>query len=143
MDTCIFCDIAAGTAPASVVYRDEACIAFMDIQPVTPGHLLVVPLQHAAHLANLNGKIVGHLFSVAQTLTAGIRASGLRADGINFFLADGEAAGQDVFHLHVHVFPRFENDGFGLRFGPEYGQPVARQLLDQNAGAIRAATGAA
>jgi histidine triad (HIT) family protein len=143
MDTCIFCAIAAGTSPASVVYRDETCIAFMDIQPVTPGHLLVVPLKHAADLANLEGKVVGHLFSVAQRLAGGIRASGLRADGINFFLADGKAAGQEVFHVHVHVFPRFENDGFGLRFGPEYGQPVGRPLLDQIAGAIKAAIKAA
>lgn len=93
----------------------------MDIQPVTPGHLLVVPLKHAAHLANLKGEAVSHLFSVAQRLAGGIRTSGLRADEINFFLADGEAAGQEVFHLHVHMFPRFENDGFGLRFGPDSG----------------------
>jgi diadenosine tetraphosphate (Ap4A) HIT family hydrolase len=143
MDTCIFCDIASGASPASVVYRDETCIAFMDIQPVTPGHLLVVPLKHAAELSNLAGQVVGHLFSVARTLAGGIRASGLRAEGINLFLADGEAAGQEVFHLHVHVFPRFQGDGFGLRFGPEYGQPVARQLLDRNAEAIKAAIKAA
>jgi histidine triad (HIT) family protein len=65
----------------------------------------------------------------------------LRADGVNFFLADGEAAGQEVFHLHLHVFPRSEGDGFGLRFAPEYGQPVARERLDHEAAAISKAAG--
>lgn len=143
MAACIFCEIANGVSPASVVYRDEACVAFMDIRPVTPGHLLVVPLSHAAFLADLEGAVIGHLFEVAQRLAAGIRNSGLRAEGVNFFLADGEAAGQEVFHLHIHVFPRFKGDGFGLRFRPEYGQPVARQQLDRDAAAIRAATRAA
>ena len=112
---CTFCDIVTGKAPASVVHRDERCIAFMDIRPVTPGHLLVIPLAHAPYLADLEPTMGAHLFSVAQKLADGIRRSGLRADGINFFLADGEAAGQEVFHVHLHVFPRFDTDGFGLR----------------------------
>lgn len=143
MESCVFCDIVAGRVPASVVHRDGRCIAFMDIQPVTPGHLLVVPLAHSAYLADLDAVVGGHLFVVAQKLAAAIRGSGLRADGVNFFLADGEAAGQEVFHLHLHVFPRFEGDGFGLRFAPEYGQPVARERLDAEAMSIAMALGTA
>jgi len=143
MSTCIFCDIVAGTAPVSVVYRDNRCIAFMDIKPVTAGHLLVVPLLHAEYLADLNPALGERLFRVAQQLAAGIRRSGLKAEGINFFLADGEAAGQEVFHVHLHVFPRFEGDGFGLRFAPEYGQPVTRERLDREASAISRAAGTA
>lgn len=138
---CIFCDIVAGRAAASVVHRDDRCIAFMDMHPVTPGHLLVVPHEHATHLADLDTTVGGHLFRVAQRLAAGLRRSGLRVEGVNFFLADGEAAGQEVFHLHLHVFPRFEGDGFGLRFGPDYGRPVSRERLDREATAIAAALG--
>ena len=143
MQSCVFCSIVAGLAPASVVYRDDRCAAFMDIPPVTPGHLLVVPLVHVARLAELDAGVGGHLFAVAQRLAAGIRGSGLKADGINLFLADGKAAGQEVFHVHLHVFPRFVGDGFGLRFSPEYGQPVARERLDREAALIAkaAATG--
>ena len=136
MHSCIFCDIIAGLAPASVVYRDDRCLAFMDIRPVTPGHLLVIPLEHAAYLADLDPALGDYLFRVAQGLAAGIRQSGLKAEGINFFLADGEAAGQEVFHVHLHVFPRFEGDGFGLRFSPEYGQPVPRDRLELEAALI-------
>ncbi len=143
LSSCAFCDIVAGSAPASVVHRDDGCIAFMDIKPVTPGHLLVVPLEHASCLAELYRATGVRLFVVAQQLAAALRQSGLEADGINFFLADGEAAGQEVFHVHLHVFPRFAGDGFGLRFAPEYGQPVARERLDREAGAIARAFGAA
>ena len=111
-------------------------MAFMDVQPVTPGHLLVIPIEHATGLADLRPAVGAHLFAVAQRLAAAIRHSGLKADGINFFLADGEAAGQEVFHVHLHVFPRFAGDGFGLRFGPEYGKPVSRDRLDREAAAI-------
>jgi diadenosine tetraphosphate (Ap4A) HIT family hydrolase len=143
MQGCIFCDIVAGNAPASVVHRDDRCMAFMDIRPVTPGHLLIIPIAHAPHLAELEPAMGGHLFSVAERLAAGIRRSGLRADGINFFLADGEAAGQEVFHVHLHVFPRFDGDGFGLRFPADYGQQVPRERLDREAAAISKATGSA
>jgi histidine triad (HIT) family protein len=140
MSRCIFCDIVAGKAAASVVYRDSRCMAFMDIMPVTSGHLLVIPLEHAESLVELDSSIGAHLFGAAQQLAAAIRKSGLKAQGINFFLADGEAAGQEVFHVHLHVIPRFEGDGFGLRFGPEYGQPVERERLERAARAIAQAT---
>jgi diadenosine tetraphosphate (Ap4A) HIT family hydrolase len=137
MAYCIFCDILAGKAPASLVYRDEQCVAFMDIQPITPGHLLVVPRQHAAHLANLDEEAGAHLFKIGQRLAAALRNSGLRCEGVNFFLADGHAAGQEVFHVHLHVFPRFSGDGFGLRFGPNYRMRSPRDALDRVAAQIR------
>jgi histidine triad (HIT) family protein len=139
MSSCIFCEIVDGTAQASVVYRDDRSVAFMDTRPVTAGHLLVVPLAHAASLADLDPMVGGHLFAVARRLAAAIRRSGLKADGINFFLADGEAAGQEVFHVHLHVFPRFDGDGFGLHFSPDYGQLIPRARLDAQATAIAGA----
>jgi diadenosine tetraphosphate (Ap4A) HIT family hydrolase len=137
-ESCVFCEIIAGRTPASIVHRDEQCMAFMDISPITPGHLLVVPLAHASSLADLDTTTGGHLFVVAQKLAGAIRKSGLKADGINLYLADGEAAGQEVLHVHLHVFPRFAGDGFGLRLPREYGEPVPHERLAGEAAAIAA-----
>jgi histidine triad (HIT) family protein len=129
--SCVFCEIIAGRAAASVVHRDSQCIAFMDLNPATPGHVLVVPLAHATGLAELEPRVGGALFAVAQRLAAALRRSGLRADGINFFLADGEAAGQEVFHVHLHVLPRFPADGFGLAMPAGYPRAADRRELDR------------
>ena len=136
MPGCIFCDILAGRAQASFVHRDDRCAAFMDIQPITPGHLLVVPVRHAASLAELDPDTGGHIFRVAQRMAAAVRRSGIRCEGIDLFLADGAAAGQDVFHVHLHVIPRFAGDGFGLRFPPGYGRRPARADVDALAAQI-------
>ena len=138
MDKCIFCDILAGRLPSSVVFEDELVYAFMDIQPVNPGHVLVIPKKHARFLGELDEEIGGHMFRIAQKVAAAVRRSGVRSAGINMFLADGEVAGQEVFHVHLHVFPRFLSDGFGLRFGPEYGKRPPRRELDEVAKRIRA-----
>ncbi len=138
MSACVFCEILARRAPGSFVFEDEACAAFMDIQPVTEGHVLVVPRRHAAGLADLSPEEGGRLFRAAQRVAAALRASGLPCEGVNFFLADGEAAGQEVFHVHLHVFARHTGDGFGLRFGPRYGRRPGREELDQLAGRLRA-----
>jgi diadenosine tetraphosphate (Ap4A) HIT family hydrolase len=132
-----FCEIIAGRSPASVICRDNWCIAFMDIGPINRGHLLVVPVKHAAYLSDLDPQIGGALFTAAQRLSSAVRRSGLRAEGINLLLADGEAAGQEIFHVHLHVLPRFQGDGFGHRFPPHYGQRPARAELDADASAIR------
>ncbi|WP_077042842.1 HIT family protein [Rhodococcus sp. MTM3W5.2] len=144
MSHCIFCAIIAREAEASLVYEDEHTVAFMDIRPFTPGHLLVVPKRHASGLAQLDQEDGGRIFAVGQRLAAALRdngtdaaglpADGPRADGVNLFLADGAVAGQEVFHVHLHVIPRTSGDGFGLR-----GRPVAarRPDLDYLAGALR------
>lgn len=137
MDKCIFCEVIAGRAPGSVVYRDDVCIAFMDIRPINAGHLLIVPIEHAAHLADLDERTGGAMFRVAQRLSAAVRRSGLRAEGINLLLADGETAGQEVLHVHLHVVPRFAGDGFGHHFPTHYGRQPAKEELDSNADAIK------
>ena len=138
MPDCIFCEIQARRSPASFVYEDDACVAFMDIQPVTPCHVLVVPRRHAANLAELDPQDGAHIFQVAQRMAAALRASGLRCEGVNLFLADGEAAGQDVFHVHLHVIPRFSGDGFGLRLPPDYHLRPPRVELEELSERIRA-----
>ncbi len=136
---CLFCRILAGELPATFVHRDEHCAAFMDIQPVNPGHLLVVPVRHATHLADLDTATASHMMAVAHRLAAALRTSGVRCEGVNFFLADGEAAMQEIMHVHLHVFPRFAGDGFGLRFAPSYHDKPPRAALDRTAQGIRAA----
>ncbi len=130
MDNCIFCDIVEGSSPASIVFQDEICTVFMDIQPVNRGHMLVVPKEHSASLSELKPDIGAHLFKVAQHMAQAIRRSDVRCEGINIFMADGEAAGQDVFHVHLHVLPRYSGDNFGLQFGESYGQRPSREELD-------------
>lgn len=143
MAACVFCEIVAGRSPASIVYRDAACVAFMDISPVNPGHLLVVPLRHATYLADLDPEAGHALFATAQRLAQAVRRSGVRADGVNLYLADGEAAGQEVFHVHLHVVPRYAGDGFGLRLPSGYGHQPQREELDATARAIGEALGKA
>ena len=136
-ENCIFCKILTGELEISLVYRDEVCAAFMDIQPVNPGHLLVVPNRHAAYLADLKEEEGAQIFRVARRLAAALRNSGVKSEGVNFFLADGEAAMQDVFHVHLHVFPRYGGDGFGLKFPPGYFQRPERKELNEVAEKIR------
>jgi diadenosine tetraphosphate (Ap4A) HIT family hydrolase len=122
------------------VYRDDQCIAFMDIQPATQGHLLVVPLRHAPQLADLEPGLGAVLFEVALRMAACIRRSGLRAEGVNLTLADGAAAGQEVDHIHLHVVPRFAGDGCKFRFGTSCERRVSRERLDSDAALISLAT---
>lgn len=141
MSDCIFCRIVAGELPASVVHRDDRCAAFMDIRPVNAGHLLVVPLRHGTHLADIDGDMAAHLMKVGHAAAAALRASGLPCEGVNFFLADGEAAMQEVFHVHLHVFPRFKGDGFGLKFHPDYyTRHPERSQLDEQAAMLKRLT---
>ena len=137
MTHCIFCDIISGLAPASFVHQDDLCVAFMDIHPVNPGHVLVVPRSHAALLTELDEASAGHLMQVAQQVDAALRRTGLKCEGVNLFLADGRAAGQDVFHVHLHVFPRFHGDGHHLRLHSSYFIPTPVSELKENAELIR------
>ena len=134
---CIFCKILAGESEVSLVYRDETCAAFMDTQPINPGHLLVVPVRHSASLSELKEEEGAMIFRVAQRLASALRRSGVRCEGVNLFLADGEAAMQEVFHVHLHVVPRYANDGFGFKFPPGYCNKPERKELTEVAKRIR------
>jgi histidine triad (HIT) family protein len=130
MESCVFCQIVKGVAPASVVYSDEKTMALMDIQPVNQGHTLTVPKVHSAHLSDLDEENGSHMFKIAMRVSQALRESGVKCEGINLFLADGEVAGQEIFHVHMHVIPRFKGDGFGIRFGPNYDARSERRKLD-------------
>jgi histidine triad (HIT) family protein len=133
---CVICKLLSGELEVSLVYEDDVCSALMDIQPINTGHVLVVPRRHAAHLAELDAEDGAQMFRVAQRVAAALRRCDLKCEGVNFFLADGEAAGQEVFHVHLHVFPRYAGDGFGLKFPPGYQQRPSREELNEIAEAI-------
>jgi histidine triad (HIT) family protein len=138
MDNCVFCRILQGQAEGSVVYEDEACVALLDIQPVNPGHILVIPRVHASYLSELAENTGAKIFTTGMRMARALRNSGVKCKAVNFFLADGEAAGQEIFHVHLHVLPRFTGDGFGLKFGPHYSEKPSRASLDEVAGKIKA-----
>jgi diadenosine tetraphosphate (Ap4A) HIT family hydrolase len=133
---CVFCDIVTGVGAASKVYEDEELLAVMDIRPVTTGHLLVIPKRHSVGLADLAEDTGAGMWRVAHRLAGALRRSTLRCDGVNFFLADGEPAGQEVWHVHLHVIPRFTGDGF--RISADWRTPP-RADIDAAAEAVRAA----
>jgi histidine triad (HIT) family protein len=137
MNDCVFCKILSGELEVSMVYRDDICSAFMDIQPVNPGHVLVVPKRHAPYLADLLDEEGARMFRVARRLASALRASGIKCEGVNLLLADGEAAMQEVFHVHLHVFPRYRGDGFGLKFPPAYARKPEREELNTVAEKLR------
>ncbi|MBX6386687.1 MAG: HIT family protein [Microbispora sp.] len=131
---CVFCAIVRGEAEASIPYADDRVVVIMDIGAVTPGHLLVIPRVHAAGLEDLDEDTSAHVWRIGHRMGRALRRSGLRCEGVNVFLADGEAAFQEVFHFHLHVFPRFEGDGF--RIEADWGTRD-RSLLDREAEAVR------
>ena len=114
-------------------------MAILDHQPIAEGHTLVLPRAHAKLASELDDKAAVAMWTLARRVGSAIRASGVRAEGVNFLVADGEAAGQEVFHVHLHVIPRFAGDGFGFTFPPEYRDPTPRRDLDATAARIRAA----
>jgi len=104
--SCVFCEIVAGRAPASVVYDDELVRVFCDIRPLTRGHTLVIPKRHATGLSDVDGADAARMFAVGRRIAAAARAA-LDCPGVNLHLADGAAAWQSVFHVHLHVIPRW------------------------------------
>jgi diadenosine tetraphosphate (Ap4A) HIT family hydrolase len=112
--SCVFCEIVAGRAPAHRVYEDEDVLAFMDIRPMSPGHTLVVPKQHASGLRELDPALGARVFQVAHRVALALRRSTLPVDGVNLILSDGRAAMQTVFHVHMHALPRRNGDKIRL-----------------------------
>jgi histidine triad (HIT) family protein len=135
MDTdCIFCHIVAGDAEASPLASSERAVAFLDILPVVEGHALVVPRRHVEALADVDDEEGAELFRLGRQIGAAQRRLGL-AEGVNLFLADGEVAGQEIFHAHLHVVPRRHDDG--MRIDVDYPPPPDRERLDATAARLR------
>ena len=137
MSECIFCDLIAGKLPVSIAYEDDIVIAVMDISPVNPGYLMVIPKKHILCITDMDEETGAHLFRVTMRIQMAIRKSGVRCEGVNLFLADGEAAFQEVFHLHMHVIPRFKGDSF--KISADWSVKPSREELDDTAARIHRA----
>lgn len=134
-DDCVFCRIVNGSLPCSPLVETDTVLAFMDVDPVTTGHLLVIPKDHLPDLADLTDELAAEMLTVGRRLAEALRRSDLRCEGVNLFYADGEAAFQEVFHSHLHVFPRWEGDGFVIN--ARWGSNPERSELDAVASRIR------
>ncbi|MCB0571083.1 MAG: HIT family protein [Phaeodactylibacter sp.] len=133
-DDCIFCKIIEGSIPAVTVYEDDKVIAFMDIMPINPGHVLAVPKAHFRELNEMDEETGAHLFRVGMRIDRALRRSGLRVEGTNLLQNNGRAAFQEVPHVHLHIIPRYEGDGMKVRFGQEKAAP---EQLREWAGLIK------
>jgi histidine triad (HIT) family protein len=132
-EDCIFCKILAGELPAEVVQEDEHTIAFMDLNPWTRGHALVTPRNHSRDLLDVSDEDLARSMSAAKRL-AGRMTERLGADGVNLLNACGSAAWQTVFHFHVHVIPRYEDDPLQLPTRP---RQADEEELAEVAGELR------
>lgn len=110
METCVFCAILSGRLPASVVWEDAQVVAFMDLRQAVPGHVLVIPRQHAETIYDLDADSAAQVMRVAQRIALALRDT-LAPDGLNLWQSNGEAGGQEVPHFHLHVQPRSHGDG--------------------------------
>lgn len=137
MNTCIFCKIIQGETQASIVHSDARSVTFMDIRPINPGHILIVPRQHIVSWQDVEEETAGHIFQIAAKMNQALRKSTLHCEGINYLACDGEAAFQEVFHAHLHVIPRFKGDGFRFKFPHHYPSSPARVELDEIAQEIK------
>ena len=118
MSDCIFCKIVNKEIPATLVYEDETVLAFMDIGPIVKGHVLVIPKTHYDPVTETPDEIIAQVHLVAKKI-AQAQMNALGADGVNIMQNNGAAAGQEVPHLHVHVIPRFNNDGHHWNWKPK------------------------
>jgi histidine triad (HIT) family protein len=132
-DECIFCKIAAGDAPAFVVDEDERTLAFMDINPATRGHLLVIPRAHSRDLHEIGQDDLAACAATAKRMAAQV-LDRLGADGVNLLNAAGPAAWQTVFHFHIHVIPRYDDDPLKLPWVPG---PGDMEQIEATAGELR------
>ncbi len=138
MTDCIFCKITAGEAPAHTVYEDEHLLAFMDLFPAGPGHTLLIPKVHAENIFGLDAAVMARVGAFSQRLATAVKTA-FNADGLVVFQLNGEAAGQTVFHYHMHFLPRMAgNNPMAM-----HGKVMAdAEQLAEHAGRIRAALAA-
>ncbi len=124
-DDCIFCKIANGEIPSRTVYEDEKFRVILDLGPATKGHALILPKEHADNLFELPEEIAAEVLPVAKKVADKIKAN-LHCDGLNLVQNNGEIAGQTVMHFHMHMIPRYENDGQKILWNP--GEPSSEEL---------------
>lgn len=116
-DNCIFCKIANGEIPSATLHEDENFRVILDLGPASKGHALILPKKHAANLFELPDETASGAIVLAKKIAATLQ-EGLHADGVNLVQNNGEAAGQTVFHFHMHIIPRYQNDTVNVAWTP-------------------------
>ena len=114
---CIFCKIASGEIPSATLYEDYEFRVILDLNPAAKGHALVLPKEHYANLFEIPEDVLGRAAGVAKKVAAKLR-EGLHASGLNLLQNNGTSAGQTVFHFHMHLIPRYDNDALGIAWKP-------------------------
>lgn len=117
MDNCIFCKIANGEIPAATLYEDEDFRVILDLGPASKGHALILPKVHAANIYELSDEMAAKAMVLAKRMVT-VMTDALKCDGFNIVQNNGEPAGQTVFHFHMHLIPRYKNDGVGISWIP-------------------------
>ena len=117
MDNCIFCKIANGEIPSVTLYEDEEFRVILDVNPASKGHSLILPKSHAANLYELPRETAGKAMILAKKVADGL-SEGLNCDGLNVLQNNGEPAGQTVFHFHMHLIPRYQDDQVQMTWKP-------------------------
>jgi len=135
--SCVFCQIIAGELESSRVYEDAYTVAFMNQRQANPGHVLVVPKRHIETIYDLDDDTAARLFQTVVKMSRGVR-SAFDCSGLNIWQSNGEMAGQEIFHVHFHIFPRREDDDC-LKIYPYHPPVLRRSELDALAGQIREA----
>ena len=128
---CLFCKIIKGEIPSAKVYEDEHSFAFLNIRPINPGHTLLVPKKHFANLYEMPDEILANLAPVIKKLGIAVKKA-VGADGINIGMNNDPAAGQLVFHAHIHIMPRFKNDGHEHWHGTPYKNDAEIKTVAEN-----------
>ncbi len=132
-DNCIFCKIIAGEIPSYTVYEDDDFKAIADVNPASKGHIIILPKEHAANVFELDEKIAGKVFVVAKKIATAVKKV-YNPAGINILQNNGEKAGQTVFHFHMHIVPRYEDDDIQMKWIPHEAED-----LDKMAEEVKAA----
>jgi len=132
MADCVFCKIVAGEIPCTKVFEDGLCLAFMDIGPISPGHTLLIPKAHYETIHQMPADEAAHLARHIPSLAAAVQKA-VRAEGINVLQNNGRCSGQEVFHVHVHLIPRWPEDSLGFRWPAKQAD---MDVLKQQADAI-------
>lgn len=136
MTSCLFCKIIEGSIPGEIIYEDDHVVAFMDIGPVSVGHVLLIPKTHRENIYDMTEEEASHLFAVAPKIANALKEEFTPA-GLNLLQNNGAAAGQAVFHFHMHFIPRYDqNDGFQFTWDPKV-EEIPQERIRQIAAGIR------
>lgn len=127
MNDCLFCKFVTDTKSVQKVYEDEHVLAFLDINPVNPGHTLLLPKNHSRNILEINEKDLAHIMAVLPKVARAVK-EGVKADGINIHINNEGAAGQVILHTHIHIIPRFSDDGIRMWHGKSYEEGEMEQV---------------